>query len=46
MPERFLKIPYIGQKARTDCLVVCAAMMLEAAGFRSDYNQLVLVPRH
>jgi ABC-type bacteriocin/lantibiotic exporter with double-glycine peptidase domain len=41
MPERFLRIPHIQQKARSDCLAACAAMLLEAAGFRIDYNHLV-----
>jgi hypothetical protein len=41
MPERFLKIPHIRQKSDTDCLVACAAMMLEAAGFHANYNQLL-----
>lgn len=41
MPERFLKIPHIRQKSNADCLVACAAMMLESAGFRADYNHIL-----
>lgn len=41
MPERFLKIPHIHQRYETDCLVACAAMVLDAAGFRADYHQLM-----
>ncbi len=40
MPERFLKVPHIQQKSSADCLVACAAMMLEFVGFRADYAQI------
>jgi hypothetical protein len=41
MPERFLRIPHIPQKADADCLAACAAMMIEAAGFRANYGNLL-----
>src|SRR5215203_2377572 len=40
MPGRFLKVPHIQQRSRSDCLVACAAMLLEFSGFRFDYNRL------
>jgi ABC-type bacteriocin/lantibiotic exporter with double-glycine peptidase domain len=41
MPERFLRIPHIRQKAEADCLAAYAAMLLEAAGFRANYDRLL-----
>lgn len=41
MPVRFLNVPHIQQKADADCLVACAAMMLEFANFHIPYNRLL-----
>jgi ABC-type bacteriocin/lantibiotic exporter with double-glycine peptidase domain len=37
---RFLKITHIQQRANSDCLVACAAMMLAAVDVDVDYNRL------
>ena len=36
----FLKIPHIRQRAKSDCLVACAAMMLTAVDVNIDYSRL------
>jgi ABC-type bacteriocin/lantibiotic exporter with double-glycine peptidase domain len=41
MPDRFLKVPHIRQRAEADCLAACAAMLLEAVGFRANYHRLL-----
>ena len=41
----FLKIPHIRQKANSDCLVACAAMMLAAVNVKVDYHRLLTLLR-
>ncbi len=37
---RFLKVAHIHQRARADCLVACAAMLLSTVDVKTDYARL------
>src|SRR5688572_7637824 len=41
MPGRILKLSHILQRVEADCLVACALMLLEAAGFRARYENIL-----